>query len=250
MDHQLHNKRILAKDLVGTSELKPLWDFANFAFAHSAKQFPEMGITEGRRFEQPTDFTEEMGIDGVTFILYAPSALDNDSNAHIIATAGCKPWCSAFKLDRRVKRMRDEREAREKEPAKAQEGGNGGFYTKEHEDQLLRQVEKVGPMTYSKDLDDVPRWEVVTVCVHPDWQKKGLADQLLNKVAEEVSSQVKSSGGGPEFMLMVRTIKEINEKYWLGKGFEPVGEKFFEPSLFESPTGFHLLDLSRKYRTT
>ncbi|KAL8780820.1 MAG: hypothetical protein Q9213_006293 [Squamulea squamosa] len=249
MDYQFKTKRIPVKDLVETSELRSLWEFMNNAFAHSAQQYPEMGFSEGKRFEQPSDFIEEMGVDGVTFIHYASSSRDSNGNDTIIATAGCKPWSPAMNLDERVKRMREEREAREKEPGSAQERGNDSFYTKAHEDQLLKQIEKVGPMTDNDEQDGIPRWEVVTVCVHPDWQKKGLADKLLEKVAEEVSSQVKSSGKGPEFKLMVRTTKEINEKYWLSKGFKPLRETFFEPGLFGSPTGFHIIDLSQDHRT-
>ncbi|KAL8672654.1 MAG: hypothetical protein Q9168_002895 [Polycauliona sp. 1 TL-2023] len=248
MDHQFRTKRILSTEL-GTSELRSLWEFANSAFAHSAAQYPEMGFTEGKRFEQPSDFTEEMGIDGVTFIHYHTSSSPGDiGNATIVATAGCKPWSSALKLDERVKRMREEREARDKEPANAPESSNAGFYTKEHEEQLLKQIEKLGPSNHSQEQDGIPRWEVMTVCVHPDWQKRGLADKLLGNVAEEVSSRVKSSGKGPDFKLMVRTMKEINERYWLSKGFKSVSERFFEPGLFGSPTGFHLLDLSRDHR--
>ncbi|KAL8656818.1 MAG: hypothetical protein Q9226_002534 [Calogaya cf. arnoldii] len=249
MDYQYHTKRILARDLAETPELRSLWEFANLAFAHSAQQYPEMGISEGKRFEQPSDFTEEMGINGITFIHYASSSSEDAGNASIVATAGCKPWSSALNLDQRLKRMREEREAREKEPAKSPEHLNEGFYTKEHEDQLLKQIEKLGPEDDSQEQDGVPRWEVMTVCVHPDFQKKGLADKLLAKVADEVSSQVKSSGKGPEFKLMVRTMKEINEKYWLSKGFKPVGEKFFEAGTFGSPTGFHILDLSQDHHT-
>ncbi|KAL8771606.1 MAG: hypothetical protein Q9209_003049 [Squamulea sp. 1 TL-2023] len=250
MDYHFRIKRIRANDLVETPELRSLWEFMNYAFAHSAQQYPEMGVSEGKRFEQPSDFTKEMGIDGVTFIHYASSSGDPNGNGTIIATAGCKPWSPAMKLDERVKRMKEEREAREKEPANAQERGNDSFYTKEHEDQLLQQIEKLGPMTDDDEQDDIPRWEVMTVCVHPEWQKKGLADRLLEKVAEEVSSQVKSLNQGPEFKLMVRTMKEINEKYWLSKGFKPMREMFFEPGLFGSPTGFHIVDLSRDHRTT
>ena len=249
MDYQFHTKRISSKDLKSTEELRALWEFANSAFAHSLQQYPEMGLSEGKRFEQPTDFTEEMGVDGITFITYALSLPDDPGNAKIVATAGCKPWSSAFKLDERVKRMREEREAREKGTANAPEHGDANFYTKEHEDQLLNQIERLGPTDNSQEEDGVPRWEVMTVCVHPNWQKKGLADKLLEKVAEDVSSRVKSSGKGPEFKLMVRTMKEVNEKYWLNKGFIPIAEKFFEPGTFGSPVGFHILDLYQDHCT-
>ncbi|KAL9630830.1 MAG: hypothetical protein Q9204_004526 [Flavoplaca sp. TL-2023a] len=249
MDHQFQTKRIPAKDLKSTEELRALWEFANFAFAHSLQHYPEMGLSEGKRFEQPADFAEEMGVDGVTFITYALSSLDDSGDANIVATAGCKPWSSALKLDERVKRMREEREAREKGSANAPEHVNAGFYTKEHEDQLLKQIEELGPTDDSQAQDGIPRWEVMTVCVHPKWQKKGLADKLLERVAEEVSAKVRSSGKGPAFKLMARTMKEINEEYWRNKGFQPVGEKFFAPGTFGSPTGFHIMDLSQDHRT-
>ncbi|KAL8726597.1 MAG: hypothetical protein Q9166_006632 [cf. Caloplaca sp. 2 TL-2023] len=249
MDPQPQIERTRSKDLAGSSKLNSLWEFANYAFAHRMEQYPELGFAEGKRFEQPSDFIDEMGADGTTFIQYAPNSQKADGALRIIATAGCKPWSAALKLDERVKRMREEREAREKGMKRGQDSKDG-FYTEKHEQQLLQQLEKLGPMESHDQQVDVPRWEVMTVCVHPQWQKKGLAEKLLEKVAEEVSSQVKASGKGPEFKLMVRVLKETNEKYWLSKGFKPVGQKFFEPGLFGSLTGFHILDLSRDHRTT
>lgn len=248
MHHRTEIERIPTKDLANTAKLKSLWAFANDAFKDSTRKFPEMGFEEGKRFEQPDDFIEEMGPDGVTFIQYDLESKEPDGSARIMATAGYKPWNPAFKLDDRVKRMREEREAREASRTDDETPGDKGFYTKEHEDQLLEQLEKVGSMTHSDDDDNVPRFEVVTVCVHPEYQKQGLAEKLLERVAEEVGFQVKSQNKGPDFKLVVRTMKEINEAYWLSKGFKPVGEKFFEPGLFGSPTGFHILDLTRDHR--
>ncbi|KAL8966539.1 MAG: hypothetical protein Q9197_005924 [Variospora fuerteventurae] len=241
-------ERIPSRDLAAASKLESIWNFANDVFADRQRNFPDLGFEEGKRFERPQDFQDEMGPSAVTFIQYGRDLRKPNGEAEIIATAGCKPWNIAFKLDERVERMREERRAREREATKSQGESNDGFYTKAHEDQLLESLEKTGPMTHSDGQDDVPRWEVMTVCVHPDWQKQGLAEKLLEVVREEVSSQVKAQGKGPEFKLMVRTLKEINEKYWLSKGFKTVGEKFFEPGLFGSPTGFHIIDLSRDHR--
>ncbi|KAL8762812.1 MAG: hypothetical protein Q9184_001247 [Pyrenodesmia sp. 2 TL-2023] len=249
MDQELEFERIPTPDLANTTKLIQLWQFANDVFNESLRQRPELGFNKGKRFEQPQDFLEEMGPNAITFIQYGRKPQALDSKAEIIATAGYKPWHIALKLEERVERMREERRAKKRESAQDQGGSDQGFYTKEHEDQLLEQLEKVGPMEHSDGQDDVPRWEVMTVCVHPDWQKQGLAERLLDTVRKEVSSQVKAQGKGPRFKLMVRTMKEINEKYWLNKGFKPVGEKFFEPGLFDSPTGFHITDFTRDHRT-
>ncbi|KAI4230818.1 MAG: hypothetical protein L6R40_007928 [Gallowayella cf. fulva] len=230
MDHQSQIERIRIKDLAESPKLDPLWEFANYAFTHASQRYPELGF-EGKRFEQPSDFVEEMGPDCVTFIQYAPGSGGAAKDTNVIATAGCKPWDGALHLEERVKRMREEREAIEKSRGNGNEVSDNGFYTKEHEDQLLQQMEKLGPMTHSDGQEDVPRWEVMTVCVHPEWQKQGLANVLLEKIVEEVSSQVKASGRGPAFKLMVRIMKEINEGYWLSKRFKTVGEKFFEPAI-------------------
>ena len=250
--HQQNNniERIPSKELEGTPNLTSLWDLSNHAFTERFQYFPELGFEEGKRFEQPKDFLEEMGPDCITFILYAPGPpQEPGGSAKIIATAGCKPWHPAFKLEERIDRMREEREAREKGAKDAPEDGGEGFYTQAHEEQLLQQLEQVESVSHSDGQDDVPRWEVVTVCVHPEWQKQGLAEKLLQAVIDEVISQVKAQGKGPEFKLVVRVLKEVNESYWLSKGFKPVGEKFFEPGTFGSPTGFHISDLTRDYRT-
>ncbi|KAL8959801.1 MAG: hypothetical protein Q9193_003396 [Seirophora villosa] len=243
-------ERIPSQDLAATSKLQPLWKFANDVFTDSQRHYPELGFDKGKRFERPQDFQDEMTQSGVTFIQNGRDSREPDGAVEIIATAGCKPWNIAFGLDERVKRMMEERKTREKE-AKEDPGENDeGFYTKAHEDQLLESLEKIGPMIHSDGQEDVPRWEVMIVCVHPDWQKQGLAERMLEAVREEVSSQVRAQRKGPDFKLMVRILKEINEKYWLSKGFKTVGEKFFEPGLFGSPTGFHITDLSRDHRVT
>lgn len=250
MHQQVKIERIPSKELAKTSKLNLLWEFTNDAFADAARQHPELGFEEGKRFEQPEDFIEEMGPGGVTFIQYGPDSQQGPGgSAKIIATAGCKPWSNAYKLDQRVKRMREEREAREKGMTNGQASSGEGFYTKAHEEQLLQQLENIESVTHSDGQDDVPRWEVMTVCVRLELQKQGLAEKLLELVTDEVSSQVKAQGKGPRFKLVVRALKEINEKYWLSKGFKPVGEKFFEPGIFGSPTGFHMLDLTRDHQT-
>ncbi|KAI4132989.1 MAG: hypothetical protein LQ338_000457 [Usnochroma carphineum] len=249
MHNETEIERILSKGLSNTSKLKSLWAFVNDAFLDNMRQYPQLGFQEAKRYEQPEDFIEEMGPNGVTFIQYASESRESDGSAKIIATAGCKPWNKASKLDERVQRMRRERVAREMSSTDGPNRDSEGFYTKAHEDQLLQQLEKVGPMTHDDGDDSVPRWEVMTVCVHPERQKQGLAGKLMKMVTEEVASQVKSQGKGPEFKLVVRAMKETNEKYWVGKGFKIVAEKCFEPGLFGSPTGFHIVDLTQDHRT-
>ncbi|KAL8953427.1 MAG: hypothetical protein Q9222_000740 [Ikaeria aurantiellina] len=242
MSDSLTIERFRSKDLTNTAQLTSLWNFANDAFTDSVRKHPELGFSEGKRFEQPKDFIEEMGSGGVTFVQYSLDHIETVGSAKIIATAGCKPWTNVYKFDERVNQMRKERELREKSKTNDQLDEAEGLDNKS-----LRQIEEQAPMILDERQDDVPKWEVMTVCVHPDWQKQGLADMLLQSVAKEVSSQVVAGDRGCEFKLVVRTLKEINEQYWLRKGFKTVAEKFFEPGLFGSTHGFHLLDMTRDY---
>ncbi|KAL8630168.1 hypothetical protein Q9189_004089 [Teloschistes chrysophthalmus] len=225
----MHVERIPTSNLADKPLLNTLVDFANNAFDDRMQNYPEMGF-EGKRFEKAEDFLEEMGPDGVTFIQYAAGSHETEGSGQIVATAGCKPFKNTNKLTERVESMREEREARERGLRKDQGSKHEAFYTKEHEDQLQHQAEKIGPMVHKDGQEDVPRFEVMTVCVRPDLQGRKMADKLVERVAEEVSSQVKKAGKGPEFKLVVRLMKEVNEKYWLSKGFKPVGEQFFEPA--------------------
>ncbi|KAL8713042.1 MAG: hypothetical protein Q9220_002902 [cf. Caloplaca sp. 1 TL-2023] len=248
MSYSPRVERFRSEDLNDTAQLTSLWKFANGTFMDSVRKHPELGFSEGKRFEQPQDFIEEMGPNGVTFVQYSLDPMETEGGARMIATAGCKPWTNKYKFDERVSQMRREREVREKGMAEDQGPEAEESDTIQVDDGSLQQIddEKQEPMVHDEGPDDVPRWEVMTVCVHPDWQKQGLADRLLQSVTEEVSSQV-ASGGGNHFKLVVRTLKEINEQYWRRKGFKTVAEKSFEPGLFGSTHGFHLLDMTRDH---
>lgn len=249
MHQQADVERIPSKDLAKTSKLRLLWVFVNYAFNDSVRYHPELGFDgEHQRFDEPEHIIEEMGPNGVTFIHYAPrSAQEPMSDTNIIATAGCKPWSAASKMEERLK-MIEEKEAAGKGMTNGQVTNSKSSDTTVNHSPLLQQLEHVGSMDHVDGQVDVPRWEVMTVCVHPEWQKRGLAEQLLELVTEEVSSRVKSQGLGPDFKLVVRTMKEYNEKYWLSKGFGTVAEKYFEPGSFGASDGFHMLDMTRDHR--
>ncbi|KAL8740442.1 MAG: hypothetical protein Q9190_006859 [Brigantiaea leucoxantha] len=252
--NQFHIERILTAELAETHKLTLLWDFANYVFDDSAKKYPELGFSEGKRFERPEDFLEEMGPKGVTFIQYASGSHDPASEPRIIATAGCKPWNNEWKLRERVARMREERKAREKALPDTQKADAGlqassdGFYTEKHENELLQQLEGLEPMQHADGQEDVPRYEVMTVCVDPQSQKRGLVDPLLNAIVQEVRLQIGAQRKESKFKLVVRTMKEMNEAYWLKKGFRTVAQKVFEPGIFGSPTGFTMLDMTRDHQ--
>ncbi|KAI4184007.1 MAG: hypothetical protein L6R41_005025 [Letrouitia leprolyta] len=250
MHQQANVERIPSKELAKTPKLKSLWKFINYAFNDSVHHHLELGFDgEHQRFDEPEHIVEEMGPNGVTFIHYAPgSAQGPMSEAKIIATAGCKPWSAASKMEERLELIK------KKEAAKKDMMTNGSVTSGKSSETplshppLLQQLEYAGSMEHVDGHINIPRWEVMAVCVHPEWQKQGLAEKLLGLVTEEVSSQVKFQGNRPEFKLVVRTMKEYNEEYWLSKGFGTVAEKYFEPGSFGASDGFHMLDMTRDHR--
>ena len=252
--YQFRTDRIPTTDIAKSRELIPLWDFANRAFGDRLDKTPQLRMMGLPRFEKPDDFLDEMGPDGVSFILYAKDLGDPECEEKIIATAGYKPFSKVLELGEKVNRIKAAREAQnrttiaeKKEDSTTRVGNESSGAENEH--QLFTQLEKLGPMEHKDDSDDVPRYEVMTVCVHPQWQKQGLADKMLGTVQEEVASLVRSQGKGPEFKLVVRALKETNEAYWTSKGFKTVGTKAFEAGLFGDSAEFTLLDMIRDHST-
>ncbi|KAL8939284.1 MAG: hypothetical protein Q9211_002809 [Gyalolechia sp. 1 TL-2023] len=87
----------------------PLWGFVNYAFTDSVQYYPELGPDGNhKRFNEPEEFIEKLGPNGVTFIRYAPSSAPGPGgNAKIIATARYKLWSTASKIEERVKMMNE-----------------------------------------------------------------------------------------------------------------------------------------------
>ncbi|KAL9029384.1 MAG: hypothetical protein Q9196_002372 [Gyalolechia fulgens] len=71
--------------------------------------YPESGPDGNhKRFNEPEEFIEKLGPNGVTFIRYAPSSAPGPGgNAKIIATARYKLWSTASKIEERVKMMNE-----------------------------------------------------------------------------------------------------------------------------------------------
>lgn len=85
------------------------------------------------------------------------------------------------------------------------------------------------------------KFEVVAVAVEEGWWKCGLAARLLQGIEEEVGRVL-----GGRFRLMVRTVKEINEGYWKGKGFVVARETMFGQGTF-GVSSFSGLEMSRDH---
>lgn len=124
------------------------------------------------------------------------------------------------------------------------------------------------------DEERWPQWEILANAVHPSLQGRGLASALLEQVIGEIKSRASSStsptppaqhhrnsvngDGDPEtentrgeavgkgkVMLMLSTMLEINESYYLKRGFVTTAVRRFEPGTMGSRDGFSVAEMMR-----
>lgn len=121
--------------------------------------------------------------------------------------------------------------------------------------------------------DDIwPKWEILAMAVHPTLQGRGLASTLLGQVIEEIKIRAASSIPSPtstnqnsvnsrgglatgnpreevvgkgKVMLMLSTMLELNESYYLKRGFISTAVRRFEPGTMGSRDGFSVVEMMR-----
>ena len=241
--------RITSQDLESYPELSTLTDLINNTFTAAGRQYPGLYDAERKRFEKPSDFLEELGPSGVSFITFALDGEFPSGKAEIVATTSYKPFESLSKGSH----LRDELEAERRK-----QGGKmdpitpttksdvlPGFDAKlEQEPQPVDTMSAVSKVQESHT--DALKVAVSFVAVAPAWQKHGLASRLLNTVVDEVHAQAIAQGR-KDFTLVLDTMKEINGSYWTSKGFETVEEDPFPAGSFGSKSGFTMSRMSRNH---
>ena len=114
-----------------------------------------------------------------------------------------------------------------------------------------------------------PKWEILAMAVHPRLQGRGLASTLMAQAIEEIKTRAaaaasvpaptptphrqKSTGHHPgngevakgKVMLMLSTMLELNEPYYLKRGFTTTAVRRFEPGTVGSVDGFSVVEMMR-----
>ena len=91
------------------------------------------------------------------------------------------------------------------------------------------------------------KYEVAALAVHLSFQKHGLATKLLTMIEEEIASKTRQIGK-TSFILLVRTGKENNERFWTKKGFVTRSQLYFKPGEYGSKRGFTMLEMAKQYQ--
>ena len=123
------------------------------------------------------------------------------------------------------------------------------------------------------DAERWPKWEILAMAVHPILQGRGLASTLMGQTIEEIKARAYAAipsstatqryqnpadgashpkildsgekGAKGKVMLMLSTMLEFNESYYLKRGFVTTGVRRFEPGTMGSLDGFSVVEMMR-----
>ncbi|KAK5123001.1 hypothetical protein LTR85_003567 [Meristemomyces frigidus] len=99
-------------------------------------------------------------------------------------------------------------------------------------------------------------WELKTMAVDTKLQGQGLASYLMKLVDEEVKRRFRATllaestdeqmyAARRQFHMVLTTLKECNETFYARRGYMHDYETAHEPGFLGSPTGFHVLHMSK-----
>ncbi len=246
--------RIHSRDLASYRRLSALTDLVNNAFTAAGRLYPGLYDPERKRFEKPSNFLEEMGPDGVTFITFASNGGDSGDEPEMVATTSYKPMSGHLKESTRS--LRDMLEEMLKAEKWVQDGEKDHASRPSKNDAVPGLDTQLKGEPYFGEHTQSPtpvveesrgialKVAVCVVAVAPAWQKHGLASELLSRIVDEINSEA-IAHGREDFTLVLNTMKEINGSYWTSKGFKTREEQEFPPGIFGSRDGFTLSRMSR-----
>jgi GNAT superfamily N-acetyltransferase len=89
-------------------------------------------------------------------------------------------------------------------------------------------------------------WELATMAVDPLFQRQGVAELLMSMVEGEIKRQLRSEWGegGKAPKMLLTTIKEVNGKFYAGKGYVVDYETWHGPGWLGSKSGFTVVHMS------
>lgn len=188
-----------------TSFLDVVFDHAHKTCPSGKKMFPD-GVT---RFDAgPQQLVSELGPDGFLFIVHEEPANGSADDIKFVATGGARPF----------------------RPPKA--GVTRGSDTH----MMFERAPTIG-----EDDPNQSRWELISFGTDVKLQGQGLAAQVTNLVVAEIRKRVdtawsaerlatqdeESSAERPKIVLLLTTIRDINEKFYLKRGWTTTAVKEF-----------------------
>ncbi|KAL8655296.1 MAG: hypothetical protein Q9210_000964 [Variospora velana] len=88
----------------------------------------------------------------------------------------------------------------------------------------------------------LPKWEILCNVVHPDYQKRGIADEMYNALIAEIRRREPEP---KRIHLVITTMKELREAYYQKRGYVTTGEKRFGKGVGGSEVGFSVVEMEK-----
>lgn len=241
-------ERLDAEELASYPRLSDLYHLINRGFRENMEKHPDILRPKEERFNSEQQLLDELGSssDVVLFLMTEKAASEDNSMSHgrIVATASYKPYKERWLLQNRYDAER-KRVFGTSDTVKPREAGDPSVDLSSESKSTLFDASKTQASCEAQT--DTLAMEIVAVVVDPEWQKRGLASQLLQAITEDVNYKARTSNNGnAKFKLWARTAKEINEPFWKRQGFSTVEARYFEAGLFGSVKGFHLVSMLKE----
>ena len=232
----------------------------NYAYDQSHMKSGLLPPDPTTRLQSQTQLSHELEPDGFTILMFSSEIsqdedveglmTNREDGATLIATVSAKPYAlTQLNEDQ----LRAKTHLLFKRPPSNHNGSNASMDERR-----------------DKEDDGWPKWEILAMAVHPTLQGRGLASRLLEQVIAEIKSRASASlprhrhdqsgvdGANQaenlddegkvakgKVMLMLSTMLEINEAYYLKRGFISTDVRKFGPGTMGSRCGFSAVEMMR-----
>lgn len=220
--------------LIASPHLPALFNLINRTFdaGHNKDGHSLLPQTELARLETHSQLGEEVGPDGFILIMLqspsSPSSLPasnggyfSPSGHRVMGTASARPYVPTHTI------------------ASADDVSHSA-----------RLFKRPPPPKNSSEDDGTPQWEILAMVVDPPLQGRGLATQLMNLTIDEIrrrcGSGLRDSTSAPSsetVMLLLSTMKSLNESYYAKRGWTTTENRYFPPGTKGSRDGFTVVEM-------
>ena len=92
------------------------------------------------------------------------------------------------------------------------------------------------------DVDNQSRWELLAFGTDVSLMGQGLAGQLTELTNAEIRRRA-AAEGKTKIVLMLSTMRDVNEPYYLKRGYKTMSVKTFPPGTQGSKDGFSVAEM-------
>ena len=216
------------QNLASSEHLSPLCELINAAFLHGHTKGKQLLPSEVKRLESASQLLSEIDAEGFVLVMFIDS--------EIIATASAKPFKPL--------------------PVGQTHGSEMNMLFKRKPKITHSSSESNGnPEAETQDIvdADIPSWELLAMAVKPSLQGQGFATRLLNASIDEIKRRLRMQTDGTDhrtpgkFNVLISTMQELNEAYYMNKGWQTTDVKYFEAGTGGSVEGFHVVEMNRVF---